>query len=71
MTETEDAYFSYSVSKLSENKYILLSIHNSGSKKLEIQCLLSTDKTMESDFNTNKSICKQVYESSEYKVTNI
>ncbi len=71
LTETEDAYFSYNIFKLSENKYILLSIHNSGSKKLEIQCLLSTDKTMESDFNTNKSICKQVYESSEYKVNNM
>jgi len=71
LTETEDAYFSYNISKLSENKYILLSIHNSGSKKLEIKCLLSTDKKMKSDFNTNKSICKQVYESSEYKVNNI
>lgn len=70
-SETGEAYFSYDISKLSAGNYILLSIHNSGSKKLVIKCLLSTDTAMESDFGSKDSICKQVYESSEYKVYNI
>ena len=63
--EAGDALFSH---KLSSGNF-LLSIHSTWGKQLSITCILAND---ESDFDkTPDNICPVLYETSDFKVTNI